>query len=251
MESSLSFNTSFNSIKKPRGGREPLFFIMMRHLILTLFLLLPLSASAQNLTSISDTFKFSVTVGEREATVHYSGTQHAPIGIGSYSTKNGGWGPKFAIRSFYGDDVTTGRFTLQRQESGIRVILPGRESVAIGPASGGEQVFNKNTISGSRSYKRDLTVGATRTLDGRYAGLSFFLESGVTVSRNYQAARVGGVRVWRKHPGGYHTWHPNIGLGTLLKLSEHVSVQVGYNYTHGDVPPSHDVQFGIGFTDFR
>lgn len=223
---------------------------MMRYLILVLFLLLPLSASAQNFSAVPDTIRFSVTLNEREATVHYSGTQHAPIGIGSYSTKNGDWGPKVAIRSFYKDNVTTGQFVLQSQNSEVRVILPRGISVGL-TGSSLDEAFREGTITDSRSYKRDFTVGATRTLNGKYAGLSFFLESGVTVSRNYQAARVDGVKLWREHPAGYHTWHPNVGAGVLLKLSEHVSVQGGYNYTHGEIPPSHDVQFGIGFTDFR
>ena len=216
----------------------------MRYSLLLIALLLPTTVFAQG------PIRFQVTFNEREATVHYSGTLNAPLGIGSYSTRNGMWGPKVAIRSFYKDNVTISRIGLQRQESGIRVVLPGSDPIAVIPV---DAEFSRgfNEVTDSRSYKRDFTVGATRTLDGEYAGLSFFLESGVTVSRNYQAGRVGGVKLWRKHPKGHHTWHPNVGLGVLLKLHEHVSVQAGYNYTHGEIPSSHDVQFGIGFTDFR
>lgn len=226
-------------------GESP-FFYFMKKFAFFLLLLFPAVASGQ----ASDTIKFSVTVNERVATVHYSGTPASPIGVGTYSTKKEGWGPKFAIRSFVNDGVTTGTVQIQNQTSGIRVILPGRSSISVEQQSGEspvDEAFKRGVVTGSRSYQRSLTGGATRTFGH---GLSVFAEAGATLSRNYQKASVEGTTLWRKHPKGYRTIHPNIGLGAAVRFQDHVSVQLGYNFVAGKLPKSHNLQFGIGFTNF-
>lgn len=226
------------------GAKAPFFYSMKKFAFL-LLLLFPAVASGQ----ASDTIKFSVTVNERVATVHYSGTPASPVGIGAYSTKKTGWGPKFAIRSFVDDGVTTGTVQIQNQTSGIRVILPGRYSplAQITSQDPIDKAFKKGTVIGSKSYQRSITGGAVRTFKN---GVSVFVEVGGTLSRNYQKASVEGKTLFRKHPKGYRTIHPNIGLGAAVRFQDHVSAQLGYNFIAGKLPKSHNLQFGIGFTNF-
>jgi len=35
-----------------------------------------------------------------------------------------------------------------------------------------------------------------------------------------------------------------------VRLQDHVSVQLGYNFVAGNFPKNHNLQFGIGFTNF-
>ena len=180
---------------------------------------------------------------EGTATVHYTGTAESPVGAGTYFTKQGGWGTKISFRSFATDNTETTRFEMNR-ESGIVVIPPGLEGNGQLP-SDLKKVSNVQSV-GTKTKQRELALGITRSI----TDLTFYLEGGATLTRNYQSAAVSGETLFRKHPKGYRRVHPTAEVGAAVRLFEHVSVQAGYNYTNGKLPVNHEIVFGIGYTDF-
>jgi hypothetical protein len=194
-----------------------------------LFCLLPVAGQAQ------------VYDIEGTATVHYTGTIESSVGAGTYFTKQGGWGTKISFRSFATDNTETTGFEMNR-ESGIVVIPPGLEG-NVPPDL--KKTSNVQSV-GTKTKQRELTLGITRSI----TDLTFYLEGGATLTRNYQSAAVSGETLFRKHPEGYRMLHPTAEVGAAVWLFEHVSVQAGYNYTTGELPVNHEIVFGIGYTDF-
>jgi len=180
---------------------------------------------------------------EGTATVHYTGTTESPVGAGTYFTKQGGWGTKISFRSFATDNTETTKFEMNR-ESGIVVVPPGLEGGGQLPPDL-KKTSNVQSI-GTKTKQRELTLGITRSI----TDLTFYLEGGATLTRNYQSAVVGSETLFKKHPKGYRRLHPTAEIGAAVRLFEHVSVQTGYNYTTGELPVNHEVVFGIGYTDF-
>lgn len=197
---------------------------MVRIVLLSLLLsLLPSVAQAQ------------VYDIEGTATVHYTGTINSPVGVGTYFTKQNGWGTKISFRTFATDD--TELIEIERR-SGIVVMPPGRESL-----EKMKPPLSERDVT-TRVKQRELTIGLTRTL----TNFTFYAEGGVSLIRSYQGFRVDDGTLWRKHPDGFRRLHPTFEVGAALKLFEHVSIQVGYNYTNGEL--SHEATFGVGYTDF-
>lgn len=178
---------------------------------------------------------------EGTATVHYTGTTESPVGAGTYFTKQSGWGTKISFRSFATDNTETTKFEMNRK-SGIVVIPPGLEG---GVPPDLKKTSNVQSV-GTKTKQRELTLGITRSI----TDLTFYLEGGATLTRNYQSAAVSGETLFRKHPEGYRRLHPTAEVGAAVRLFEHVSVQAGYNYTTDELPANHEIVFGIGYTDF-
>jgi len=231
----------------------------MRHLLYVLILFFPIASFGQDTTDARQPILFSVEIPpDRDFTAHYSGTMRSPIGIGAYTTKEGSYGLRFAARSFYNDDVVTTDFDLQigDEDSGI-VVIAGRTGSGV-PTTMVLQTQqatlfgSESAVTGKKTFQRTATGGTTRTFDldtWRLNTASVFLETGVTRSTNYQSAitEAGNV-VYREHPDGHKTFHSNIGAGGMIRMFGHLSFIGGYNYTYGDLPPNHNVQFGIGYT---
>jgi len=208
---------------------------------LTLFLLC-FSVQAQTPDTTKKVFRVEVsnTGPYRHHTVHYNGSQDSPIGIGYFNTKKGEYGIKLGFRSFINDDVVTGDFSLQQNQSGVEVIfLPG-SSVNASPAAVTENVSGTD----DQSLKRVFTFGLTRGFDE----FSIFLESGFTRSRNYQAFETDVGTAYREHPEGFKTTHLNVGGGIIVNQINPFSLILGYNFTKGALPDNHEFQFGFGYT---
>ncbi len=181
---------------------------------------------------------------EGTATVHHTGTINSPVGAGTYFAKQGGWGTKISFRSFATDKTETTKFEMNR-ESGIVVLLPGSAGSEYSMGETMKPMLKGKSV-GTKTKQRELTLGITRSI----TDLTFYLEGGATLTRNYQSAAVSGETLFRKHPEGYRRVHPTAEVGAAVRLFEHVSVQMGYNYTKGKLPVNHEIVFGIGYTDF-